>query len=49
MSHLPYSPSLSHRADVPDDDLPSIFGISTVKLGDDTAASLADSEVALRE
>ena len=49
MSHRPYSPNLFYEANVPDDDLPSIFGISTVNLGDDTTAALADSEVALGE
>lgn len=37
------------EADVLDDDLPSIFGISTVNLGEDATAGLAQSEVALGE
>lgn len=38
---------LPNKADASDHDLPSIFGISTVKLGDDGTEALAKSEVAL--
>jgi hypothetical protein len=37
------------QANVLDDDLPSIFGISTVNFGDETNVPLAESEVALGE